>query len=132
MPRKDVENWGHKVLVHGLVFVWPTDAESTQSTHPAVACLWRLQSYSAIKKTDIGPLAGFLSVFLAVRGGHASFLMLSSGSLPPSHDPSRRARHIYGSTARGTTAKRQKWGRFLLHQRANVAPPALEQLRPRE
>ena len=55
-----------------------------------------LQSYSAIKKTETGPLASFLSGFLRRRQGHASFLNLRFRSLPPPSAPSCSSRH--GST----------------------------------
>ena len=78
-----------------------------------------VQSYSAIKKTKTAPLASFLSVFLAVGRVTPVFLMLSSVFFTPLPHPGAEL-FVTVMDPRGTTAKRQKWGRFLPHQRANV------------
>ena len=80
--------------------------------------MYVVQSYSAIKKTETGPLASFLSVFLAAGRVTPVFLHLCSVTYPPLHPGAEL--FVAVMDPRGTTAKRQKWGRFLPHQRANV------------
>ena len=63
------------------------------------------QSYSAIKKTETGPFASFLSGFLRRRQGHASLLNVRFRSLPPH----RRRAVRRAMDPRGTIAKRRKY-----------------------
>ena len=92
-----------------------------------------------VRKQKLGRLPSFLSGFLRRRKGHASFLNLRFRSLPP---PSGAELFVAPWIhARGTIAKRRKYGRFcwgqqdqLLHllrgrRRHLQASPEREQLR---
>lgn len=59
---------------------------------------YNVQSYSAIKKTETGPLASFLSVFLAAGRVTPVFLRLCSVPYPPPPSRRRAVRRGHGST----------------------------------
>ena len=72
-----------------------------------------------MKKTETGPHASFLSVFLSRRQGHASFLKSKFRSLLPSH-PGAEV-FVTVMDPRGTTAKRA--ATFLPHLSASNYGP---------
>ena len=109
------------VRVGGQVTVQKEGPQGPCTSGVAARCRPLVVGAAAVLQFFGGGFAMFNQVlqFLSRRQRHASFLRLSSVlSLPPSHPGAEL--FVAVMDPRGTTAKRQKWGRFLPHQRANV------------